>query len=216
MLPGVQFMLDGLNIGTQATTSPYSIVWDTTSVADGNHTFLAVAQDTTGNYSTSSPLTITVRNHTVTPTTTPTSTGVGIPSSSGSYGIPFTPVVSSTSPTCPPGALYNSQTGSHCPGTYTYVKQPSTPHIPATPYTYPPTPTSSYTFTHNLTLGSTNPDVKQLQLFLTTQGFLNKKYDTGYFGILTRTALSKFQAKYGISPSVGYFGAVTRKAISTQ
>ncbi len=132
-------------------------------------------------------------------------------------GLPCPPSIAIT--VCLPGDMFNSLTGARCLGVSTIAAQvPPTPafsvsHMPATPYTYPPTPTSAYAFTHNLTLGSRDPDVKRLQLFLTAQGFLNKKYDTGYFGVLTRSALSKFQAKYGISPSVGYFGAVTRRAI---
>jgi hypothetical protein len=35
---GVQFMLDGNNLGAEITTSPYSFVWDSTTVTDGTHT----------------------------------------------------------------------------------------------------------------------------------------------------------------------------------
>ena len=58
---GVQFKVDGANVGASGTTSPYSISWNSTSVADGSHTIAAVAHNAVGNYATSS-ITITVRN----------------------------------------------------------------------------------------------------------------------------------------------------------
>ncbi len=217
-LASIQFQVDGNNVGTVGTSSPYSISYDASGLSAGAHAITAIAYDNVGNYATSTPVTITIAAPASSGGSTTSSVGVQS-SGGGSIYIPSatTAIVqqatSTISTVCPPGALYNSQTGSRCPGTYAYVKSPATPHVPAAPYTYPSVPTSAYVFTHNLTLGSRDPDVKQLQLFLITQGFLNNKYDTGYFGILTRSALSKFQAKYGISPSAGYFGAVTRRAI---
>jgi uncharacterized membrane protein YgcG len=49
----VAFEVDGDTIGV-ATSTPYSINWDSTSVAAGPHTLSAVAEDTSGNYTTSS------------------------------------------------------------------------------------------------------------------------------------------------------------------
>ena len=47
---GVQFKLDGTtNVGAEDTTSPYSIVWNTTTVSNGSHTLSAVARDAAGN-----------------------------------------------------------------------------------------------------------------------------------------------------------------------
>src|SRR5258705_4703862 len=41
---GVQFKLDGTtNVGAEDTTSPYAIVWNSTTVGDGSHTLSAVA-----------------------------------------------------------------------------------------------------------------------------------------------------------------------------
>jgi hypothetical protein len=51
---GVQFQLDGGNLGAEITASPYSYVWDTTAVSDGCHTLSAVARDAAGNLGTSS------------------------------------------------------------------------------------------------------------------------------------------------------------------
>jgi hypothetical protein len=59
---GVQFKLDGANLGAEDTTSPYAITWDTTATTNGSHTLTAVARDGAGNTTTSSPVTVTVSN----------------------------------------------------------------------------------------------------------------------------------------------------------
>ena len=58
----VQFKLDGANLGTADTTSPYSISWDTTTATNGTHTLTAVATDSSSNTTTSSSVTVTVSN----------------------------------------------------------------------------------------------------------------------------------------------------------
>ncbi|MDZ4105387.1 MAG: Ig-like domain-containing protein, partial [Nitrosomonas sp.] len=50
---GVQFMLDGANLGAEVTTPPYAVTWDSTAVADGPHIITAVARDADGNTTTS-------------------------------------------------------------------------------------------------------------------------------------------------------------------
>jgi len=59
---GVQFKLDGANLGAEDTSAPYSISWDTTAAANGSHSLTAVARDAAGNHSTSSPVSVTVSN----------------------------------------------------------------------------------------------------------------------------------------------------------
>jgi hypothetical protein len=59
---GVQFQLDGANLGTVVTSPPYRIAWDTFSTTDGSHTLTAVATDAAGNQATSSPVAVTVAN----------------------------------------------------------------------------------------------------------------------------------------------------------
>ncbi len=59
---GVQFKLDGNNLGAEDTAAPYSIPWNTTTAANGSHTLTAVARDTSGNQATSNPVTVTVSN----------------------------------------------------------------------------------------------------------------------------------------------------------
>jgi len=70
---GVQFKLDGANLGSEDLTAPYSTTWNTTTAANGSHTLSAVARDAAGNQATASVVTINVSN-----TTTPSSTGSGI------------------------------------------------------------------------------------------------------------------------------------------
>ena len=45
----VQFTLDGANLGSAFTTAPYTLTWDSTTVANGSHTFGATAKDAVGN-----------------------------------------------------------------------------------------------------------------------------------------------------------------------
>src|SRR5438445_9967296 len=59
---GVQFKLDGVNLGGEDTTNAYSISWNSTLVANGTHTFAAVARDAAGNLTTSAPVSVTVDN----------------------------------------------------------------------------------------------------------------------------------------------------------
>ncbi len=49
---GVQFKLDGVNLGSEDTASPYSVNWDSTAVPNGAHTVGAVARDAAGNTAT--------------------------------------------------------------------------------------------------------------------------------------------------------------------
>jgi hypothetical protein len=59
---GVQFRLDGANLGAEDTTAPYSIPWDTTTASNSSHALTAVARDASGNLATAAGVTITVDN----------------------------------------------------------------------------------------------------------------------------------------------------------
>lgn len=59
---GVQFRLDGTNLGPEDTTSPYSLSWSTPAATNGGHSLTAIARDAAGNSSTSTTVTVTVSN----------------------------------------------------------------------------------------------------------------------------------------------------------
>src|SRR5207245_898321 len=59
---GVQFMLDGANLGAEATAAPYAVSWNTTTATDAVHTLTAVARDAAGNTATSAAVSVTVDN----------------------------------------------------------------------------------------------------------------------------------------------------------
>jgi hypothetical protein len=59
---GVQFKLDGANLGSEATSPPYSLSWNTGTAANGSHTLTAVARDSAGNTTTSGSVSVTVSN----------------------------------------------------------------------------------------------------------------------------------------------------------
>ena len=66
---GVQFRLDGSNLGAEVTSAPYSANWNTTTAANGGHTLTAVARDAAGNSTTSAAVAVTVNNADSTPPT---------------------------------------------------------------------------------------------------------------------------------------------------
>jgi hypothetical protein len=59
---GIQFKLDGANLGPEVTTVPYAATWNTMSAADGAHNLTAVARDAAGNVRTSAGVTVMVAN----------------------------------------------------------------------------------------------------------------------------------------------------------
>ena len=61
-IAGVQFKLDGANLGSEDTLAPYSFSWDTTETGNGAHTLTAVARDLTGNIATATDVPVTVSN----------------------------------------------------------------------------------------------------------------------------------------------------------
>jgi Zn-dependent metalloprotease len=75
-LAEVELYVDGAKLGTD-TTAPYSILWNTATLANGSHTLQTVARDLTGKTGTSAPITVTVRN----PDRTPPSVAITQPAS---------------------------------------------------------------------------------------------------------------------------------------
>lgn len=60
---GVQFKLDGANLGNEVTTTPYQVSWNTLGATNGGHTLSALARDGAGNTSNAT-LVVTVSNST--------------------------------------------------------------------------------------------------------------------------------------------------------
>jgi Bacterial Ig domain/Immunoglobulin domain/Immunoglobulin I-set domain len=58
----VQLQVDGTNVGSADTTSPYTFLLATTSLSNGSHSLTAVATDTSGNHATSTAVAVTVSN----------------------------------------------------------------------------------------------------------------------------------------------------------
>jgi Concanavalin A-like lectin/glucanases superfamily/Domain of unknown function (DUF1929)/Bacterial Ig domain/IPT/TIG domain/Kelch motif len=73
---GVQFLLDGAPLGAEDTTSPYSLSWNSATVANGAHTLSARARDAVGNTTTSAAVMVTVSNA---PDTTPPTVAMTAP-----------------------------------------------------------------------------------------------------------------------------------------
>jgi murein DD-endopeptidase MepM/ murein hydrolase activator NlpD len=78
-----------------------------------------------------------------------------------------------------------------------------------------------FVFKNDLSLGDDHQDVKELQKFLNTHGYLIAKsgsgsvgHETTYFGQATKKALIKFQKAKKIYPATGLFGPLTRKAFN--
>ena len=59
---GVQFRLDGANLGAEDTVAPYAVVWNTTTATNASHLLTAVARDAAGNARTATAITVTVNN----------------------------------------------------------------------------------------------------------------------------------------------------------
>ena len=74
----------------------------------------------------------------------------------------------------------------------------------------------------NLTVGSTGDDVTTLQQFLLDEGVYPEGLITGYFGSLTKQAVTRFQEKYAaeiltplnLSKGTGFFGPSTLKKVN--
>ncbi|MEK9182501.1 MAG: Ig-like domain-containing protein, partial [Patescibacteria group bacterium] len=63
---GVQFKIDGNNMGAEQTVYPYDAPWNTANFSNGSHTITATARDAASNTRTSSGVAVTVSNGSVT------------------------------------------------------------------------------------------------------------------------------------------------------
>ncbi len=113
------------------------------------------------------------------------------------------PSFPNTSLECLPGHKFSNITGQLCP---LIINVPTAPN---------------FVFINNLSSGMVHPDVKELQKYLNTHGFLVAQNGPGSignetikFGALTKSALIKFQIANKISPAVGFFGPITRGVVN--
>lgn len=74
---GVQFQVNGVDFGPEATAAPYASIWDTTTGTNGPHSLSAVVRDSAGKKKTSSYVTVTVDNAIM--DTTPPSVSLAAP-----------------------------------------------------------------------------------------------------------------------------------------
>lgn len=59
---GVQFKMDGANLGAEDTSAPHSITWATTGASDGAHALTATARDAASNSATGPTIAVIVDN----------------------------------------------------------------------------------------------------------------------------------------------------------
>ena len=59
---GVQFKLDGADLGAEDTSAPYELAWDTKLASDGTAVLTATARDAAGNTTTSAGVSVVVDN----------------------------------------------------------------------------------------------------------------------------------------------------------
>src|SRR4029079_1717417 len=80
-IAGVQFTLDGANLGAEDTVSPYSTTWNAATATAGTHFLSAIARDSSG--ATASANTVTVSNDLTAPTVSMTAPAAGPVSGAG-------------------------------------------------------------------------------------------------------------------------------------
>jgi hypothetical protein len=76
-LRGVQFKVDGVDIGAEDVVAPFEVEWDPRPSGNGPHVLTAVARDSAGNQTTSAPVNVTVETDVTPPAVAIASPAVG-------------------------------------------------------------------------------------------------------------------------------------------
>jgi len=195
------------SFGTGAFTEPI-----TGLVCNTTYHVAAFASNTGGtSYGTDATTTSAACPVAPTPTPTTSSSGGGSVSSSGG-SVSLSVLTSLLAPSASTTAYLNSLAASAVPSA-----SPARLNTPVAPQITSPT----FTFTRDLKTGSTGADVRALEVYLNTHGYIlaatgpgSPGNETNYFGPLTKKALMKFQKNHDISPVAGYFGPITRAAVN--
>ncbi|MFA6445966.1 MAG: peptidoglycan-binding protein, partial [Candidatus Paceibacterota bacterium] len=201
---------------TASTTYHFQVA---SSDASGNvatssdQTFVTAAVDETPTPNTygTSPIYYTPVTPVVLATTTSTTTNTIVATSTATTTATTTPP--SLPNGCLPGYLFNTLTGARCE-----INSSTPPVLQLTPNNKPIT---YFVFTKDLSFGQIDSDVKLLQKFFNSHGFLVAKtpkvgspdHETTFFGQATYNALRKFQRSVGL-PASGFFGPRTRAVIA--
>lgn len=198
-IAGVQFFVDGGAIGSEITTGPFTITWDSTSVENSTSTISAVARDTQGNTASSS-IAVLVSN------TEPSNPPSGSGSSSGSGRRPVATPSSEAQAIEALIAQYRTiLLQAHAAGIVLPQNILALLGI-----------SGAGNMVRDLQVGSEGADVRNLQTLLIGLGYSIAPGATGYFGEFTRAALAQYQKENAIVPSAGYFGALTRAYMKTK
>jgi subtilisin family serine protease len=81
---GVQFQIDGVSLGQEDTSAPYSATWDTTTATNGSHSVTAIARDG-ANHTASQTITVTVSNSVTSGTLLTSQTPASFPNDGTAY-----------------------------------------------------------------------------------------------------------------------------------
>jgi hypothetical protein len=180
----------GIDIDSGSTVLSHTITGLTNVTS---YTFTVTATNNVG-ISTSSIASNTVIPHSSTISTPPTITTTG--------SIPRITLSSHDTTSCTSSTTYSPATGAKCPT--------------STSTTIP----SQTVFTRNLSLNMKGEDIRNLQIYLNTHGFLitpsgpgSLGKETTLFGSLTKKSLIAFQRAHNILPATGTFGLKTRGVI---
>ncbi len=113
--------------------------------------------------------------------------------------------------------------GYYGPATRTSVTLARTNTPVVTTPTTPPASSGALVLTRNLYKGLSGEDVRLLQKFLNSKGFViatsgsgSVGNETTYFGAATEAAVIRFQKANNITPAAGYVGLITRGIIASK